>query len=507
MVKKMIEIKDYLDVQLKAMLQDAGSLIQDLRDSNKKPVLKAYMDATHSGRLTNMRVYPGKFMKAGVGSWLSPTGKPVLKHHDDERDPIGRVFSADYIQTKSGSQFDQDFLNPNDDLGSGFIKLGVNIMDADAIDKILDGRFKHVSTRQVMDFMLCSVCGDKLLTRESECEHYPGQEYTVDESGKAYKCYGITGPLSYREVSLVTLPADSMAEIKETVLDSENFKTLVCRDSSLAYVNELILVDGDNEVNLMASAIKNRVSATDRKKLTGKTVVAVSPNFDITKLQSLANEDKEMTDQKTNTDATAASNASAKPASADETVIKKEDVVVPEGSDKSDKAGNNGALSDAAIKTSIEVLSKALSEAKTALDESKSENDRLKSTLKDKDSEIERVRASEAATLVDLKTSYAANLLNTQILLKKPSVAGVKDAESFAEKLKEYSTRSVDSLKDSVKDLSLELSAEKETAGVRSIRDAIAEKKVESPVANTATDKAVKPTGLSKDKALETFMS
>jgi len=503
----MIEIKDYLDVQLNAMVQDAGSLIQDLRDSNKKPILRASMDATHSGRLTNLRVYPGKFMKAAVGDWLNPIGKPVLKHHNDEADPIGRVTSAEYVQLRSGDAFEKDFLNPGNDLGSGFIRLGVNIMDHDSIDKIVDGRFKNVSTRQTIAYMLCSVCGDKF-EYDSGCDHTPGKEYSIDNSENKYQCYGITGPLSYKEVSLVTLPGDTTAEITEAVFDSEGLYSLICKDKSLAYINELFLISGDKEVNLMANAIKSRVTADDRKKLTGKTIIAVSPKFDVTKLQSLANEDKSMITKTKNTDVSAASVDTEKPASVDVTGTKKEDVVVPEGTDKSNKAGDTGALSDIAAKASIEALTKSLTDAKTSLVEKESENDRLKAILKDKETELERVRTSEATTLVDLKASYATNLLNTQILLKKSLVAGVKDAASFTEKLKEYSTRSVDSLKDSIKDLSLELSAEKAAVGVQSVRDAVAEKKVETPVSNfPVADKDKKPAQVPKNKALETFMS
>jgi hypothetical protein len=86
--------------------------------------------------------------------------------------------------------------------------------------------------------------------------------------------------------------------------------------------------------------------------------------------------------------------------------------------------------------------------------------------------------------MADMKHVYANQLLMTQLFLKKPVTATVTDKESFDKKLTEYAGRSVDSLKDSINDLDTELLALKDTLGVKTTATVLADKKIESPVAN-----------------------
>jgi len=496
MAPRKVEIKDYLDLEFKSLITDARSLLSDMESAKRKPILKASIDATHSGRLTNLRVYPGKFMKDSAKTFLEPTPRPLLRYHNEDGDAIGRVTNATYVQLKNGYDFDNDFLNPGTGLGSGFIRLDVNVLDPKAIEKFIDGRYKSVSTRQHSAYMLCSICGDNMADYSSECEHIPGKEYDVEGSDTKYKCYGITGPLEYREVSVVNIPGDSQAAVKEITLDNENEYSMSCLDSSMANVESLVLSDGENEVHLMASAIKTRVTAEDKKKLTGKTVIAVSPNFDPSMIKSLANEDKgmkekEVEDKTKNTDTAAASGGTQKPAQADTADKSKEGVVAPETSaDKTKGAGDEGKLSDAALSASIEALTKSLTDAKALADSAKAEVERLKGSLKEKDDEITRIRDSETKSITDLKKSYATTLLTSQMFLKKTQVATIKDAEAFNAKLAEYCGRSVDSLKDSIADLATELSAYQESNGIKPIKNVVADKKLESPVSDTSPEKA-----------------
>jgi len=494
MGKRIIEITDYLDLRFKPIMADAQSLIGDMKASNKKPLLRATIDATHSGRLTNMRVYPGKYMKAGTDTFMKPSPKPILKFHNDEQDPIGRVASADYIQIKQGYDFENDFLNPGDGQGSGFIRLGVNIMDADSIDKFLDGRYKNVSTRQHCDVMLCSICGDNMGDWDSECEHTPGKEYKIEGSDSLYKCYGITGKLSYKECSVVNIPGDIEAEIKEVTLDNEDSYKMSCMDTSGANVENMVLSDGENEVHLMANAIKNKVTAKDRKKLTGKTIVAVSPVFNPSKLQSLANEDDSMTQTKTDAELAAekkttttdvASDGSSKPDQADAEKKQKEGVVAPDADPAKTHGAGKAVVSDAALVASIEALTKSLAEAKALSDSLKAETDRLKATIKERDEQLDKLRLSETALLADLKTAQAFSLVSNSIVLRKPSVAGIVDMETFNAKVTEYASRSIDSLKDSMSDLAPELVSYRASLGIKPVATVVADKKPAPLVSNT----------------------
>ncbi len=504
-----IEFREHLKLDIGKLKDNAQSLCDDMQASKRSPVLKVYIDATHSGRLTNLRVYPGKHMKDAAGGFINPVGKPLLKHHNDESDPIGRVFSSEYVQLIHGPAFDKDYINPSDREGSGFIKLGVNVMDPDAIDKILDGRFKNVSTRQQMESMYCSICGNDMADYDSECGHQPGKRYSLGtDSEDQHLCYGITGPLSYKEVSLVTIPGDAFAEIKAMSFENKDSLSFDLYEPASTKVKSLVLTDGESEVDLLAG-IKGKVTAKDRTKLTGKVIVAVSPQFDASKIeQTLINEDSSMTQTETketkNTPTVAASDSGSAPAQDKSQEKPKEGVVAPEATPAKNPTVGDGGLSEkdslAVVKSLTSSLEKAEAEAKDA----KAESARFQTALKDKEKEIEDLRKQSVAYVSDVKAAYAQMLLNAQIVLKKTVASGIKDSESYSSKLAEYSERTVESLKDSVKDLSIELVDIKDIVNKKSAKDLVADEKIESPAVNT---KAVESKNVTNDSSVESALS
>ncbi|RKZ12961.1 hypothetical protein DRQ53_14040, partial [bacterium] len=188
--------------------------------------LKVSIRATHSGSLVNNRVYKGIHMKDATSTWTDPYSRPILTHHADgggmfgppAEDPKGRVVSAEFTQLRKGSGFENDFKRPQlGGMGSGYITVEAFITDWDAIQKILDGRYLTVSSSQTTDEMVCSVCQQDWF--KDYCEHSPGETYEV-ETGKGkkakvreYFCYGIAGPLVYRELSFVNVPAQPNAKV------------------------------------------------------------------------------------------------------------------------------------------------------------------------------------------------------------------------------------------------------------------------------------------------------
>lgn len=502
------EFIEHLKLDIGALKEDALSLCHDMHSSSKKPILKAYIDATHSGRLTNLRVYPGKQMKASVDTFMKPIGKPLLKHHDDSSDPLGRVFSADYVQLLHGPAFDKDYINPSDGEGSGFIRLGVDIMDADAIEKILDGRFKNVSTRQAIDGLLCSICGEDFTSYESECSHRPGKKYKLgpDEDGDEYLCYGITGPLSYKEVSLVTIPGDAFAEIKSMSFEKKDSMTFDCYEPLKASVKTLVLSDGEVEVDIL-SGFRNHITAKDKKKLTGKVVIAVGPHFDASKYNKTLDEESSMTKTETkNTDTTTASGSDQTPAQATSTKDQKEGVVAPAGTSEKTSTVGDGGLSEKDSLAVVKSLTNSLQTAEAEAKEAKAESTRFQTALKDKEAEIEALRKQSTLQVTDLKNAYATMLLNSQIILKKTVASTIKDNESYSKKLAEYAERTVESLKDSVKDLSVELVEAKDLSVTRSTKDLIGDKRIDPTTANTKALESLHVTpDVSKDKAIEIF--
>ena len=525
-MKKSYEIVDTLNLKSKSILVDAASLIQDMTDSEYMPKLRVNIDATHSGRLTNGRVYPGKYMKKSVKSFLNPYAKPVLKHHDDLGDPIGRVSDAKYLQLKHGEEFDKDYMNPGKGLGSGFVRLGVDIMEPDSIQKIVDGRFQQISTRQGFSKLNCSICGSDFASAES-CEHYPGRRYLAtsgqDKKEKEYLCYGITGPLSYREVSFVNIPGDDHAQITDFEMihsDSEEPFVIHCDgEDMIASIDSLVLSDGNECVDLMASRRKRRVSSKDRELLTGKTIVAISPMFDSSLLEMEENNKNEVEvkaltnvgeeEQMKDTEVLQTSSKEVKEENPDtandqarqvdgqdesveaseetpqEGVIAPEETVSDEEADESEPS-----LSDEALIASIEAVTKSLKDAEADKKNLTAELERTKGSVRDKEEEIERVRQMHQDALSELKNAYASTLLNARLTLNKADVSHVSTKEDYEQQLENYGARSLDSLKDSIADLAPELSDQASDNGrVSFTASTVAEDKIESPVSNNSLQK------------------
>lgn len=204
----------------------------DSKDSNKG--LITTIKATHAGRLTgHLHLYIPSAVKAGVDTFTKPFNKPVLVHHESDKDAIGRIVSASYIDTPDPNvpatlikSVDSAFeggdlerlikevkkLNPFL-FDSGFEGLGYNlvkahILDPNAIEKALDRRYLTVSVGYSTDKLMCSACGHNPFS--DECGHSRGKVYK--DKGK-YPVYWIYGNLTYDELSFVNSPADELAQI------------------------------------------------------------------------------------------------------------------------------------------------------------------------------------------------------------------------------------------------------------------------------------------------------
>jgi hypothetical protein len=210
--------------------------------------LKVKIAATHSGIITrnNMFYLPDK-MKKAAPTFLEDYGKPVLKHHNERQDSIGRVIDSVYLDTSGvikdsfSTLFDssklfnevslRDFcdgrmpfglqvdfarnhlindrsLESSVYVGLGHIQIVADITDPDAIQKFLDGRFLTGSVGARTNSAVCSVCKQDY-TKDGSCEHVPGAIY----DGK--KCVLITGDFFYDEYSVVNSPADRQSRVLE----------------------------------------------------------------------------------------------------------------------------------------------------------------------------------------------------------------------------------------------------------------------------------------------------
>jgi len=196
-----------------------------LSDSDTPESLVITIDATHSGyKNRNCFYYDSEAMKYAVKKdvWTKPYPRPLLKNHDMESEPLGRVVQARFIDTGDGK---------------GFTQLDVKVTDKSAIEKIMDGRYLTVSTSGVpmkdasgkFNFTLCSVCGVDL-NRDDFCGHSRGRVYEDDE-GVMKMCFWKVGAIDYKEVSIVNTPADNDG-------------------NTAAQITNIAMVDGEEEIDL-----------------------------------------------------------------------------------------------------------------------------------------------------------------------------------------------------------------------------------------------------------------
>ena len=243
------------------------------------------IDATHAGyKNKNFFYYDPQSMKYAVqqDTWTKPFPKPLLKNHDLDSEPLGRVQAARYIDTMDGK---------------GYTQLDVKVTDSEAIDKILDGRYLTVSTHgapmQAADmkhnFVQCSVCGTNL-NKDEWCGHSRGQVYEDEDSGIEQICYWKVGAMDYKEVSIVNNPADndgttaaqitavSMIDGENPVLsqdsgENQNSNFLIFRDSDVEYADESFLNLEDKKSVVANLALWDSVGQDAEKYVASKGLI------------------------------------------------------------------------------------------------------------------------------------------------------------------------------------------------------------------------------------------
>ena len=230
-----------------------GSLLSFGQANPMRQGLQVRIAATHAGIITrNNGFYLPDSMKKGASSFTEGYPKPVLLHHEDHKDPVGRIVVANYLDTSQGvgehyngmlvknkhgeevgtitdtlindfvsnrmpfgmqvdvvsSMFTDSLLSDSSYRGLGHIELVANITDKNAVEKLLDGRYMTGSIGASTDKAVCSICKSDW-TKEGPCDHKPGAVYD------SAKCFIIAGELVYDEYSFVNVPADKHSRVLE----------------------------------------------------------------------------------------------------------------------------------------------------------------------------------------------------------------------------------------------------------------------------------------------------
>lgn len=155
----------------------------------------------------------------GLISWVYPYEVPVILNHLDSpgmmtaaSEPLGRIMGARYEEGSAP--------------GMGFLALLPKITDPDAIEKVLDGRYKTLSIGVSASEAICSVCNQKLIS-EGLCDHYKGEKYKIRTNSGAVEereCYYILSGIKAREISFVNVPSDDQAQVINTDLGEDGMK-------------------------------------------------------------------------------------------------------------------------------------------------------------------------------------------------------------------------------------------------------------------------------------------
>lgn len=242
--------------------------------------LRAKVRMTFAGiRTRNKAVYlPDEHYKSAI-TFIKPYPKPIQLHHQDEKDPIGRVIDVRYIDTTNEAVnvdsraggimkvFKDSKAKPIARLGTipTFLSMSQNnqyrgvghilglwdVTDPDAIRKILDGRYLTVSTGMAPRSAYCSSCalqGELIDWAKQVCEHEPGE--IVD----GVECVKVPMHYDWEEVSPVNHPAAQLAQIIEVGNDI-SFADAIQKNQPIAYplFEDCFAVKNDTVVRLTDS--------------------------------------------------------------------------------------------------------------------------------------------------------------------------------------------------------------------------------------------------------------
>lgn len=296
-----LELRDFFSFAPSAGRAGGSSADPGIREAAKAGKgLKVTFAASHAGMVNGNNVmYSPRGMKDCSHTWVWPQRQPIQVHHDDHADPIGRVIGARYSGYDQGdvSQGQADALNifrdnfrlsrdnvvevakaledskvlgDSDWRGVGELLLDGIVTDADAVEKILDGRYQGVSITQRPQQAFCSLCGTDWVA-DGQCEHERGEK--DEESGRVM--YLVVGDTEYAEVSYVNRPADKHAMGVETqplndVPDittqlDEKTDTSSILDRSMQTIVSFQLVDSLDEETGMAQKKEDKTTGDGNK--------------------------------------------------------------------------------------------------------------------------------------------------------------------------------------------------------------------------------------------------
>lgn len=185
----MFEFTESFGIEMPNISRESFAEFSESENGNRKLVIE--IAALHAGLTSNFNNYPADQLEASLKTWVDPYPKPIILNHDPTSDPMGRVMAARMDKEADGTPF---------------TRIQVAVMNPEAIERVMDGRYISGSVGGKAQAALCSICGtDWAKPTENmalPCKHKRGQVY----NGKlAY--FNLQG-LEWKEYSFVNIPAD-----------------------------------------------------------------------------------------------------------------------------------------------------------------------------------------------------------------------------------------------------------------------------------------------------------
>lgn len=253
-----LQLSEDFVVENKVAPQNRGFALSE-SFNNTPAVLIPKIEAIHAGATKNKVRYASDKLsgdvnlRSGVFSWTHPYPKPMIKNHDTDTEPLGRITNAQFVTDSMTGR-------------SAIVVMPV-ITDQDAIQKILDGRYLTVSIGAETDAAICNICGNDNVNDEW-CGHFRGEKYEVKGKGLV-ECIWDAGNLWFHELSFVNVPADQEAQVVATgdvmtmecyMQDGKSTLNLQQSMGSRGFVmtKESAAVEGIITENLPVGAAKNK---------------------------------------------------------------------------------------------------------------------------------------------------------------------------------------------------------------------------------------------------------
>tara|TARA_Y100001973_G_scaffold39802_1_gene59612 strand:- start:3871 stop:5829 length:1959 start_codon:yes stop_codon:yes gene_type:complete len=262
------------------------NLLSEPAGSNQRGLLITY-DLSHSGRRINNRIYTTRGQQDGINTLLSPYPKPILAHHDEHSDPIGRFVGGhwDDLSHQAISFFDNvnDFMELQDAYekddpeliydamkkfglltnkkwpGLGRMRVQARITDEIAVEKFLDGRYVTFSAGSTTNRHVCSICQSDWADGDI-CEHRHGKIYDGDI------CVFTTGLFQVMEGSVVNMPADDLSQVLAMeLIDAPEHESTISGTDCIVDDNTIYISDSVYHIkeSLMSDNIAEAITQSD----------------------------------------------------------------------------------------------------------------------------------------------------------------------------------------------------------------------------------------------------